>query len=51
MVEQWGNILTIKNVREIRKLLPEQLPDWLNDNGIKAQENPIGGRQPANPLV
>ena len=51
MVEQLGNILTIKNVREIRKLLPEQLPDWLNDNGIKAQENPIGGRQPANPLV
>jgi hypothetical protein len=51
MVEQWGNIRTIKNVREIRKLLPEQSPDWLNNNGIKAQENPIGGRQPAKPLV
>ena len=51
MVEQWGNIRTIKNVREIRKLLPEQSLDWLNNNGIKAQENPIGGRQPAKPLV
>ena len=51
MVEQWGNIRTIKNVREIRKLLLEQSLDWLNNNGIKAQENPVGGRQSANPIV
>ena len=51
MVEQWGNVLTIKNIRGIRKLLPEQLPDCSNDNGIKAQENPIDGRHPASPLV